>query len=165
MPGVVAVDPGVRQVEERFPVEEAARPAGTGRVLAEEAPGGGDVADGGRRGDRRPRELGLLLEQRLGFGVANGVVAAVEQTAEPEEIVGRTAGPDLPALLMWVAGVALDHRQMAAERRPTGEAVLMGDDELASASGKRSGAWTTAARGWKARAVSSADLLPARIWR
>jgi hypothetical protein len=117
VPGVVAVDAGVRQVEERFPVEGTSGPARAARVLVQEPPGGGAVADGRRRGDGGAGQFGMLLQQGPGLGMAERVVAAIEQAAEPEEVVGLASGPDGLALPVRVAGVALHRRFTAAVRR------------------------------------------------
>ncbi len=122
--GVVA---GVGEVEQRRPpVGAAVRPRlrGVGREPPADLVG---VGDGGRREDVGPRHLGTGGQQPAGTGVALGVVLAVGEAGQPQELRRRVVQL---ADGVGLAGQLVEQLEVAHQPRPAGEAVVPGDDRL-----------------------------------
>ncbi len=80
-------NPGVGEIEQRLPVERAALPVCRLGVAGEQIARGGRVADRGDRMNRRGRELGVGGEELPRLRPPRGVVVAVVQARQAEELV------------------------------------------------------------------------------
>jgi len=89
-------EPGVREVEQRRPAERAAFDRCGGSIAGEDLAGRGDVADGGGREERAPRELRVVGDEAARPFPSGATVGAVVEAGEAEQLVG--------------AGVVVDQR-------------------------------------------------------
>jgi hypothetical protein len=130
--GWVALDAAVGQVEERLPAMRAARRARRRGIAREQRGGRRDISDRGRDVDRTGRQRRVRLEQRTGVIAPRGIVAAVGQTGEAQELPRRrlVAGAGGRRRLVGRAAVPVDHLEVADEARPARKVVAARHDEL-----------------------------------